>query len=128
VGANGKVIHADQEENADLFGNPRRGREFRNSTLIYPIAGTRKVLTFVDKYMMTVPDEFDVVIDVGNNGMAAAAPRVMQPVISLLLSYCGDIARGELALRPLFPNAPCGHDSNDAVSANSRLEHRPVRI
>jgi len=107
VGANGKVIHANQEENADLFWAIRGGGgnfgiatsfEYRlhpatqvlGGTLTYPIADTRKVLTFLDEYMMTVPDEFDVVIDIGNNGVTAAAPGVTQPVISLLLSYCGE--------------------------------------
>ena len=118
VGANGKVIHANQEENADLFWAIRGGGgnfgiatsfEYRlhpatqvlGGTLIYPIADTRKVLTFLGEYMMTAPDEFDVVIDIGNNGVTAAAPGVMQPVISLLLSYCGDITQGELELKPL---------------------------
>jgi FAD binding domain/Berberine and berberine like len=118
VGANGKIIHANQEENADLFWAIRGGGgnfgiatsfEYRlhpvtqilGGALVYPIADTRKVLTFLDEYMMTVPDEFDLVIDIGNNGVTASAPGTMEPVISLMLSYCGDIAQGELALEPL---------------------------
>jgi hypothetical protein len=51
--------------------------------------------------MMNVPDELDIVIDIGNHGLMTFAPDVMQPIVNLAVSYCGDLAKGEAAVKPL---------------------------
>jgi hypothetical protein len=59
------------------------------------------VLPFIDGYMKEVPDEFDIVIDIGNNGIMGFAPGIMEPILNLTISYCGDVQNGEAALKPL---------------------------
>jgi hypothetical protein len=51
--------------------------------------------------MMSAPDELDVIIDIGNQGLMMSAPAVMEPIVNLTVSYCGDLAKGEAALKPL---------------------------
>jgi FAD binding domain len=116
--ADGKVFRASAEENADLFWAIRGGGgnfgivtslEYRlhrvgqilGGTLTYPISDTREVLTFLDDYMVSVPDELDIAIDIGNCGLMMSAPGIMEPIISLALSYCGDLEKGEAELKPL---------------------------
>ncbi len=118
VGANGQVVRASAEENRDLFWAIRGGGgnfgivtsfEYRlhpaeqilGGTLTYPISDTREVLAFLSEYMKGVPDEFDIVIDIGNSGLMPSAPGIRQPIVNLLVSYCGDLERGRAALEPL---------------------------
>jgi hypothetical protein len=117
IGAGGRVFRVSTEENADLFWAIRggggnfgivRSLEYRlyrvgqilGGTLTYPISDAREVLTFLDDYMMSVPDELDIVIDIGNCGLMTSAPGVVEPIVSLALSYCGDLEKGEAALKP----------------------------
>ena len=75
VTADGKVVRASSNENGDLFWGVRGGggnfgivtsfeyqihpmREVLGGVLRYPIADIREVLSFLDDYMMNVPDEF----------------------------------------------------------------------
>ena len=118
IRAGGTVLRVSAEENADLFWAIRGGGgnfgivtslEYRlypvgqilGGTLTYPISDTREVLTFLDDYMMSVPDELDIVIDIGNCGLMTSAPGITQPIVNLTVSYCGDLEKGEAALRPL---------------------------
>jgi hypothetical protein len=118
IGADGSVFRAAAEENGDLFWAIRGGGgnfgivtslEYRlhrvgrilGGTLTYPISDSRKVLTFLDDYMMSVADELDIAIDIGNCGLMTSAPGIMEPIVSLALSYCGDPEKGEAALKPL---------------------------
>jgi FAD/FMN-containing dehydrogenase len=118
ISADGRLLRASAEENADLFWAIRGGGgnfgiatslEYRlhrvgqilSGTLTYPISDTREVLTFLHDYMMSVPDELDILIDIGNCGLMGSAPGNMEPIVSLALSYCGDLQKGEAALRPL---------------------------
>jgi hypothetical protein len=118
IGAGGRVFRVSMEENADLFWAIRGGGgnfgivtslEYRlyrvgqilGGTLTYPISDTREVLTFLDDYMMSVPDELDVAIDIGNCGLMTYAPGITQPIVNLAVSYCGDLEKGEAALKPL---------------------------
>jgi FAD/FMN-containing dehydrogenase len=118
ISADGRVLRATAEENADLFWAIRGGGgnfaivtsfEYRlyrvgqilGGTLMYPISDARAVLTFLDEYMMSVPDELDIAIDIGNCGLMMSAPGIMEPIVSLALSYCGDLEKGEAALKPL---------------------------
>src|SRR5260370_35159562 len=51
--------------------------------------------------MMSVPDELDVAIDIGNCGLMTYAPGITQPIVNLAVSYCGDLEKGEAAFKPL---------------------------
>jgi FAD/FMN-containing dehydrogenase len=79
VGADGDLFRASADENADLFWAIRGGGgnfgivtslEFQlhpagqilGGVLTYPISAARAVLSFLHDYMMSVADEFDVVI------------------------------------------------------------------
>jgi hypothetical protein len=118
VDADGKFQRASANENADLFWAIRGGGgnfgivtslEYRlhhvsqvlSGTLMYPVSATRDLLTFLDGFMMSIPDELDIAIDIGNCGMMTWAPGVTMPVIALGVSFCGDIEKGEAALKPL---------------------------
>ena len=61
----------------------------------------QEYLHFLDDFMMRIPDEMDISIDIGNTGMMTWAPGVTRPIVCLGLSFCGDIEKGEAALRPL---------------------------
>jgi hypothetical protein len=118
VNADGNTLRASAQENPDLFWALRGGGgnfgvvtsleyrlhpvpEILGGTLTYPISNVREVLTFLDDFMPSVPDEMDIVIDIGNGGLMTFAPGVMEPIINLAVSYCGDLAKGERVLRPL---------------------------
>ena len=118
VTAEGSLVRANAAENGDLFWGLQGGGgnfgvvtslEYRlhpvgrilGGTLTYPISAIRDVLHFVDNYMTEVPDEFDIVVDIGNNGITALAPGIMEPIVNLAVSHCGDLQKGEAALRPL---------------------------
>jgi len=118
VMAGGGIVLASADENGDLFWAIRGGGgtfgivtslEYQlhpvgnilGGSLTYPISAIREVLTFLDGFMMTAPDEFDVVVDIGNGGLMTFAPRVIEPILNLAVSYCGDLGAGETALKPL---------------------------
>ena len=131
VTADGKVVRASSNENGDLFWGVRGGggnfgivtsfeyqihpmREVLGGVLRYPIADIREVLSFLDDYMMNVPDEFDLAVDIGNSGVMTFAPGVTEPIVNLAVSYCGDLAAGEKALKPL---RSFGHPLADTIRA-----------
>jgi hypothetical protein len=60
----------------------------------------RAVLTFLDEYIMSIPDEVDIMIDIGNPGWVAGASNT-QPTVNITVTYCGEVEKGEAALRPL---------------------------
>jgi hypothetical protein len=118
VNADGKMVRASAEENGDLFWAIRGGganfgivtsleyqlhrvREGLAGWLTYPVADLREVLAFVDDYMMSAPDELDLDIDIGHPDLMAVAPRMKQPIVNLAIGYCGDVQRGEEAIKPL---------------------------
>lgn len=116
VTAEGEVSRLSADENADLFWAVRGGGgnfgivtsfEYQlhpvgqvvSGTLTYPISDLRIVLTFLDEYVNRVPDEVDIVIDIGNPGWVAGA-GIAEPTVNVTVSYCGDVRKGEAALRP----------------------------
>jgi FAD binding domain len=118
VDADSQVLRVSAEENEDLLWAIRgaganfgvlTSLEYRlhrvghglAGSLSYPIADFREILTFLDDYMMNVPDELDLVIDVGNPDLMTLAPRINQPIGNLSVSYCGDLQSGEEAVKPL---------------------------
>lgn len=118
VDADGRSLRVSTEENEDLFWAIQgaganfgivTSLEYRlhrvglglAGSLTYPIANFREVLTFLDDYMKSVPDELDLVIDVGNPALMTLAPPINQPIVNLTVSYCGDFQQGEEAIKPL---------------------------
>jgi len=118
VDAEGRALRVSATENEDLFWAIRgaganfgivTSLEYRlhrvghglAGSLTYPITDFREVLTFLDDYMMSAPDELDLVIDVGNPDLMNLAPHMNQPIVNLSVSYCGDNQRGEQAIKPL---------------------------
>ena len=118
VDADGQVLRVSADENQDLFWAIRgaganfgivTSLEYRlhrvglglAGSLTYPITNFREVLTFLDDYMKSVPDELDLVIDLGNPDLMMFAPRVNQLIVNLSVSYCGDLQKGEEAIKPL---------------------------
>jgi len=118
IDADGEFLRASEDENEDLFWAIRGGGgnfgiatsfEYRlyhvdkvlSGSLMYPVSDTREVLTFLDEFMMSIPDEMDISIDLGNTSMMTSAPGITIPVISLGVSFCGDVEKGEAALKPL---------------------------
>ena len=118
VNADGKTRRASAAENDDLFWAIKGGganfgivtsleyqlhhvRDGLAGSLTYPIADLREVLAFLDDYMMNLPDELDLVIDIGHPGLMALAPRINQPIVNLAVSYCGDLRKGAEAIEPL---------------------------
>jgi hypothetical protein len=103
VTADGGLVKTSAEENTDLFWGIRgAGANFGIVTsleyqlhsvgtilggvLTYPIGDIRAVLGFLDDYMANVPDELDLVIDIGNSGIMTFAPGILQPIVSLAVS------------------------------------------
>jgi hypothetical protein len=118
VDADGRSLRVSADENEDLFWAIQgAGANFGIVTsleyrlhrsghglagwLTYPIADLREVLTFLVDYMERVPDELDLVIDVGNPALMALGPRLDKPIVNLTVSYCGDLQQGEEAIKPL---------------------------
>jgi hypothetical protein len=118
VDADSQVLRVSAEENEDLLWAIRgaganfgvlTSLEYRlhrvghglAGSLSYPIEDFRELLTFLDDYMMNVPDELDLVIDVGNPDLMTLAPRINQPIVNLSVSYCGDLQSGEEAVKSL---------------------------
>jgi hypothetical protein len=136
VDVDGKVLRASAQEHEDLFWAIRGGGgnfgivtsleyqlhpagQILGGVLIYPISEVREVLSHLDDYMITVPDELDVVVDIGNGGLMTFAPRIKELVLSLAVSYCGDLEQGETALKPL---RSCGRPLADTIRAVPYLE------
>ena len=116
VTADGEVTGASADENPDLFWAIRGGGgnfgivtsleyqlhpigQILSGNLTYPISDLRAVLTFLDEYMMSIPDELDMLVDIGNPAWMAGVNA--EPVVNLTASYCGDVQRGEAVLKPL---------------------------
>jgi FAD binding domain/Berberine and berberine like len=118
INADGTPIRASAEENPDLFwaicgGGGNFGivtsLEYQlhhvgltlAGSLTYPLSRVREVLTFLDDYMANIPDELDIVIDIGNPDLMTLSPGVTQPIVNLSLCYCDDPQKGEAAINPL---------------------------
>ncbi len=121
VTADGRVVTASPEENADLFWGLRGGggnfgvvTEFTfrlhpvgplltAGLLLYPRAEAREVARFYRDYMATAPDEVG-----GGLALLTAPPEQFvpeqlrgQPAVGIVFVYVGSIEEGERAARPL---------------------------
>jgi len=121
VTADGRLHHASESENADLFWAIRGGGgnfgvvtsfEFRAHPIgpevwftapMYPAARAKEVLGFVGRFMEDAPEELGLIATLWN---APADPRVPkqqqgEPVITLLGCYHGLVEEGREVTRPL---------------------------
>ncbi len=110
VMADGRILNADADENADLFWAVRGGSgnfgvvtqlDFRMHPignvlaghLKYPIRQARDVLRFLNQYAPTVPDELFI--------LAAVLPFPGERMLDIAVLWNGDEDEGERVLRPL---------------------------
>lgn len=116
VTADGRLLKASAEENADLFWGLRGGGgnfgivtsfEYRlhpvntvyGGVLIYPFEHARKLLKAYDEFARTAPDELGLLAVLGT------LPDGTK-MVAILASYCGSTAEGERLLAPLRNLAP----------------------
>jgi FAD/FMN-containing dehydrogenase len=122
VTADGQLLRASTEENADLLWALRGGggnfgvvTSFEYQThvvgpvlageVVYPLDQAKGVLRFYRDWSATAPDEVraDATLLSGPEG----------PVLDVILCYCGAIEEGEKALRPM---RSCGSPLADSVA------------
>lgn len=110
VTADGSVLNAREGLNADLFWAMRgAGANFGIATALefqlhsietvlsgnlrYPIRQAKKILTFLDGFAPTIPDELFLV--------AAVLPHPGERMLDVKVVWTGDQTKGERVLRPL---------------------------
>jgi FAD/FMN-containing dehydrogenase len=122
VAADGRLLRASPEENADLFWALRGGggnfgvvTSFEYQThpvgpvlageVVYPLVQAKEVLRFYRDWSAAAPDEVraDATLLSGPQG----------PALDLILCYCGAIQQGEKVLRPM---RSCGSPLVDSVA------------
>ncbi len=115
VTADGRLLHADEQENADLFWGLRGGGgnfgvvtsfEYRLHPLgpqvlagnrVYPLNEGRGILQALRDFCEKAPDEMSV-----SASLASSAPGVPRgQYIAYEAVYCGAVADGERLLQPL---------------------------
>ena len=119
--ADGDLVHADQDENADLFWGVRGGGgnfgivtdfEFRlvplgpqvlAGAIFWPMTEAEHVLRFYRDWVADCPDELMTIVV---QRLAPALPVVPpdlvgKPVIAVAACFAGDVEEGERVLRPL---------------------------
>ena len=112
VTADGRLLVANEKENADLFWGVRGGGgnfgtvtsfEYQlhpvgptvlTCTLIHPLSKAHEVLTFYDAYARSAPDEVSV------DALIAMSPEG-EPIIEISACYIGSLDVGERMLQPL---------------------------
>jgi FAD/FMN-containing dehydrogenase len=144
VTANGEVIRASAEDNADLFWALRGGGNFGVVTsfiyrlhpvgpvlaggLSHPWTRVREALRFHHDFMAAAPDELSTAVSL------ALDPTTGAPVITIAVCYCGPHDEGERVLRPLRAFGPPLDDTIAPVpylawqSARRQLPARPAAL
>jgi FAD binding domain/Berberine and berberine like len=109
--ADGQLLRASAQENQDLFWAIRGGGgnfgvvtslEYQlhpvdlvlAGVLSYPLAMAPRVLRFYDDFAKAAPDELSTAASLG---LTPAG----EPMVSIVVCYCGPIEEGEQLLRPL---------------------------
>jgi FAD/FMN-containing dehydrogenase len=110
VSADGRILHADVDENPDLFWAVRGGggnfgvvttldfRLHRVSNVLaghlkYPIRQALEVLRYLNQYAPTIPDDLFL--------LAAVLPFPGERMLDVAVVWSGDEKEGERVLRPL---------------------------
>ncbi|MFC0396877.1 FAD-binding oxidoreductase [Paraburkholderia rhizosphaerae] len=111
VTANGDLVTASADSNADLFWGLRGGggnfgivtsfvfrahpvKTVLSGLLLYPRADAREVLRHYRDFMKTAPEELTAY------GALLSTPDGV-PVVGMIVCYCGDVAEGERVLAPI---------------------------
>ena len=111
VTADGRLVRASGQENADLFWAIRGGGgnfgvvtsfEYQlhpvdlalAGGLSYPLTMAAKVLRFYDDFVKTAPDEL-------STAASLALTPSGEPTVFVAVCYCGQVDEGERVLRPL---------------------------
>ncbi|CAB3751800.1 FAD-binding oxidoreductase [Paraburkholderia humisilvae] len=111
VTANGDLITASADSNADLFWGLRGGggnfgivtsfvfrahpvKTVLGGLLLYPRADARAVLRHYREFMKTAPEELTAYA-----GLLSTPDAV--PVVGMIVCYCGELAEGERVLAPM---------------------------
>jgi FAD/FMN-containing dehydrogenase len=121
VTANGELVKASAQENADLFWGLRGGGgnfgivtsfEYRlhpvgpqvlAGVILYPAARAREVLDFYRHYIASVPDELMTIVVLRMAPPAPFLPPAIhgQPVVIIAVCYAGSAEEGERVVAPL---------------------------
>jgi FAD/FMN-containing dehydrogenase len=121
VTADGRVVRASEDENADLFWGLRGGGgnfgvatsfEYRlhpvgptvtGGAVFYPGDRTAEVLRFYREWAQDAPDELTTVANLLTAPPAPFIPEEWhgKPLVALIGTHCGPLADGERAVRPL---------------------------
>jgi hypothetical protein len=111
VTADGRLVKAGEAENDDVFWGIRGGGgnfgvvtsfEYRlhpvgpvlAGGLSYPLAAAPEVLPFYDSFVKAAPDEL-------STAASLAVGAAGQPVVTIVVCYCGPVDAGERVLQPL---------------------------
>ncbi len=111
VTADSRLVHADANENSDLYWGLRGGGgnfgivtafdyqlqplgTILGGMVAHPLSKARSVLEFYRDFCYELPDELTIVY-------AVLADPTGSPVVALGACYCGDLAEGEQVLTPL---------------------------
>ena len=119
--AEGRMVTASPEENADLFWGIRGGGgnfgivtsfEYQMHSvgptvlaglIVYPMAKAPEVLRFYRDFVADIPDELTAVPALRIAPPAPFLPADVhgKPIIAVFVCYCGPVEEGERVLRPL---------------------------
>ena len=143
VTADGELVRASAEENADLFWGLRGGGgnfgivtsfEYRlhpvgptvlAGVLLHPAARAGEVLDFYRRYIASAPNELMSIVVLG---MAPPAPFLPveihgQPVVIIATCYAGPVEEGEKAIAPL---RRFGEPLADMIQPTTYLSHQAM--
>lgn len=112
VTANGQLLHASEQENADLFWGLRGaganfgivtsfeyqlhpvGPQILGGMVLYPMDQIVDVLTFYRDYIQSAPDQLTAYA-------AALTTPDGHPAVAIAVCYSGDLSEGEQAVEPI---------------------------
>lgn len=121
VTAQGNMLHADAETNADLFWGIRGGGgnfgivtnfeyqlhpvgpEVIAGVVIYPLDVAQEVLHFYREFAAQAPNELGTMAVFRTAPPAPAIPEALhgKPVLGIIVCYAGDVEEGRRAVQPL---------------------------